>query len=124
MASKYVPVEDGSYQWSEQEAAKVNGAKLEIAVRPLETFFDSFGNPYQRLLGYESVEVELPDDIRLCRAIPDDAAGVPVLSDASIQRIQIILAKYEYKDLKEQEIILGIWGELDALKQGKQADTT
>lgn len=89
MSKQWMPVPSGTLQWSHQEGIIIRDAKLEVLVRPLETFYDSFGKPHQRLLGIESVEVELPDSLRLCRQVevadsaPITAAEVEALEYAT-----------------------------------------
>ena len=67
VGTQWTPLPNGVHQWSEQDGVKIEGRKLEAFVRPMETFHDSFGNPHQRLLGWESVEVILPEGYAICR---------------------------------------------------------
>lgn len=68
-AETWRPMPDGTRQWSEQEGLIVRGKQLEVLVRPRVN---------GRLLGIESVEVILPDDLALCqRATQPHSAGVP-----------------------------------------------
>lgn len=99
---EWTPVEDGMYGVNEELA--VNGDILAI-------FVDQ---------EYGDTSEKLPPDIRLCRmvAAPQPAAmEMPTLSDISIQRIQIILSKYDYKDAQEHEIMMDIWEELNVMRQ-------
>jgi hypothetical protein len=69
------PLSGGILQLSEREAVRISGNSLEVLVRPLETFYDSVGEPHQRLLMWESVSVDLPEDVRLFRRVMDEEAN-------------------------------------------------